>query len=248
MKKYLTALIGPSIFILIWFALFVSEIFSSLLLPGPIETFNSFIDLFSDEKILEDLKMTIFRVITSFLIAVVIGVPLGLLLGSSKKLYDSLEFVIDFFRSLPATAIFPVFLLIFGIADASKIAVAAFAGVLIILFSTAHGIMNASKVRLLTAKIMGATRLTIFKTILFWESLPQTFIGLRVALNFCLIIIIVTEMFIGTNVGLGRKIIDFQIIYKTDAMFAVIILTGILGYLLNMIFAFWQSRIIHWKG
>ena len=247
MKKYLVKIIGPLIFVFMWFLISALGVFDNLLLPGPAKTFSSFIKLFTNKEIISDLWMTTFRVGIAFLLSTIIGLPLGLVLGSSKKIYQSLEFLIDFFRSMPATAIFPVFLLFFGITDASKVAVAVFAGVLVIIFNTAHGVMNASKLRTLVAKIIGATKLKIFKSILFWESLPQTFVGLRIALNFCLIIIVVTEMFIGTNVGLGRRIIDFQIIYKTEAMYAVIILTGILGYLINVIFAVLQRKVVHWN-
>lgn len=246
MKKYSLMLIGPLVLVVLWFLVSISGIFNDVLLPGPSKTFDSFVELFKNQKILDDLWMTTFRVLASFSISAIIGMPVGILLGSSKKIYQIFEFVIDFFRSIPATAIFPVFLLIFGVTDTSKIAVAVFAGSLIIIFNTAYGIMNASNLRVLVAKIMGATKLKILQSVLFWESLPQTFVGLRVALNLCLIMIVITEMFIGTSVGLGRRIIDFQIIYNTSAMYAVIIITGILGYLLNVGIALLQKKTVHW--
>ena len=141
-----------------------------------------------------------------------------------------------------------LFLLIFGIGDNSKIAVAAFASTLIIIFNTAYGVMNSKKSRELAVRLMGATRLQRFRLISFWESLPQTFIGLRTALSLTLIIIIVTEMFIGTYSGLGRRIIDFQYVYNIKGIYAVILLTGIIGYLVNAIFIFLEKKVIHWHG
>ena len=119
---------------------------------------------------------------------------------------------------------------------------------LIIIFNTAHGVMNVKNSRVLAAKIMGATKSQIFKWILFWESLPQTFIGLRSAISLSLVVIIVTEMFIGTTSGLGRRIIDSQITYEIPTMYAVILLTGIIGYLLNLVFLLIEKRLIHWMG
>ncbi len=87
-----------------------------------------------------------------------------------------MEFIIDFFRSLPATAIFPLFLLIFGVNDSSKIAVASFGAVLIILFNTAYGCMHAKQSRRTVAYLLGASRIQTFRFISFWDSLPQTFI------------------------------------------------------------------------
>lgn len=67
-------------------------------------------------------------------------------------------------------------------------------------------------------------------------------------LSLSLVVIIVTEMFIGTPIGLGRKIIDSQLTYEIKTMYAVILLTGILGYLLNSIFLFIETRFLHWSG
>ena len=88
----------------------------------------------------------------------------------------------------------------------------------------------------------------IFRWISFWESLPQIFVGMRTGLSLCLVIIIVTEMFIGTYAGLGRRIIDFQYVYDIKGMYAVILLTGILGYGINTIFLAVEKRVIHWSG
>ncbi len=247
MNKSWHALIGPSVLIFIWLFVSWSNIIDNFFLPEPIETTLSLFDLIWSKEVTMDLWMTSLRTLISFAITALIGIPLGLALGSSKKLYQSFEFIIDFLRSIPATTVFPLFILIFGITDASKIAVAVFASILIVIFNTTYGIMNASKLRILVAKIMGANKLQMFSSVLFRESLPQTFTGLRVALNYCLILIVVTEMFIGTNVGLGRKIIDFQITYNIEAMYATILITGLLGYLLNMILATLQNKLIHWN-
>src|SRR5205814_3416310 len=129
-------------------------------------------------------------------------------------------FLVDFFRSTPATAMFPLFLLIFGLGDLAKVAVAAFAAFLIIFFNTAYGVMNARQTRLLAAKVMGASRTRIFRDVLFFETLPQTFVGLRTAISLALVVIIVAEMFIGSDNGLGHRIIDMQVIFDLKQMYA----------------------------
>lgn len=246
MKPY--TLLGPVFLILLWAGVAKFQLVDSFFLPGPFTTAKELVELLSAGEIMQDFMATLRRVALSFGIAVIVGVPLGLVLGSKERLYRSAEFIIDFFRSTPATAMFPLFLLLFGITDKSKIAVAAFTSALIIIFNTAYGVMHAKRSRLLAAQLMGATRLQIFRWILFWESLPQTFIGLRSAVSLSLVVIIVTEMFIGTSVGLGRKIIDAQITYEIPTMYAVILLTGILGYLLNAIFIAIEKRVLHWSG
>lgn len=246
MRKY--TFIGPILLILIWAVASQLQLVDKFFLPDPFTTIKKLIHLLGSGAIIGDLISTLERVIWAFIIALVIGLPLGLLLGRAEKIYRSVEFIIDFFRSTPATALFPLFLLVFGITDISKIAVAAFASMLIIIFNTAYGVIHAKKSRVLAAQIMGATKAQIFRWILFWESLPQTFIGLRSAISLSLVLIVVTEMFIGTTSGLGRKIIDSQITYEIPTMYATILLAGIVGYLLNLLLLSVEKRFLHWSG
>ena len=95
---------------------------------------------------------------------------------------------------------------------------------------------------------MGANPWQIFKDVLLMESLPQTFIGLRSGISISLVIVIVAEMFIGTEQGLGKRIIDAQQILNVKDMYASILVTGILGYFLNMLFLLVEKRFIHWSG
>jgi NitT/TauT family transport system permease protein len=95
---------------------------------------------------------------------------------------------------------------------------------------------------------MGANPWQIFKDVLLMESLPQTFIGLRSGISIALVIVIVAEMFIGTQEGLGKRIIDAQQILNVKDMYASILITGLLGYTLNVMFLLVEKRLIHWSG
>jgi ABC-type nitrate/sulfonate/bicarbonate transport system permease component len=195
-----------------------------------------------------DLVASVGRTFSAFLLAAMVGVPLGVLLGSSEKLYRSVEFLIDFFRSTPASALIPMFILFFGISNLSKIIIAAFSAFLLIVFNSAYGVMHAKQSRILAAKVMGANPWQIFKDVLLMESLPQTFIGLRSGISIALVIVIVAEMFIGTQEGLGKRIIDAQQILNVKDMYASILITGLLGYTLNVMFLLVEKRLIHWSG
>ena len=246
MKKH--TFIGPILLILIWAVVAKLQLVDRFFLPDPFTTIGKLFQLLASGAIIGDLIATLDRVVIAFIIAIVIGLPLGLLLGRSEKIYRGVEFIIDFFRSTPASALFPLFLLVFGITDISKIAVAAFASMLIIIFNTAYGVMHAKKSRILAAQIMGATKTQIFRWILFWESLPQTFIGLRSAVSLSLVVIVVTEMFICTPSGLGRKIIDGKGARRVVSRIATILLAGIVGYLLNLLFLVLEKRFLHWSA
>lgn len=240
--------IGVIVLFILWQWVAKSGWVNPVLLPTPIDTVTELFKATFTGTLMNDFWATVLRTFQSFLIAAAIGVPLGVALGSSEALYRSFEFLIDFFRSTPASALIPLFLLFFGISDWNKVAIAAFSALLLILFNSAYGVMNAKRSRILAASVMGANRFDIFRDVLFWESLPQTFIGLRSGVSIALVIVIVAEMFIGTEVGLGKRIIDAQQVLNVKDMYASILITGILGYVLNILFLLVEKRFVHWSG
>lgn len=241
-------LVGPAILIAAWGILVQSKVISPVLLPGPLTTLEHLGASIVSGAIFGDFMMTLSRTIQAFLIATAIGVPLGVALGSSEKVYRSVEFLIDFFRSTPSSALIPLFMLIFGISDFNKIAIAAFAAFLVILFNSAYGVMNAKRTRIMAASVMGANRFQIFRDVLLWESLPQTFIGLRNGISMALVIVVVAEMFMGSDDGLGQRIINAQQIMNVREMYASILAAGVLGYVLNLVFLLIDKKIVHWSG
>lgn len=247
-KSFLLANVGTLIVIGVWWLVASLQVIERVLLPTPLETFTAlFSSLFAGD-LLRDFWLTLYRSLYAFIIAVIVGVPVGILLGSNEKVYRSFEFLIDFFRSTPATAMFPLFLVVFGIGDFSKVAVAAFAGALIIFFNVAYGVMNTKKTRVMVAKVMGVPAWRIFWDVTFFETLPQTFIGLRTSISLTLVVIIVAEMFIGSTHGMGQRIIDSQQVFDMPQMYASIIATGMMGYGLNQIFLVAEDKFVHWKG
>ncbi|MEL6492937.1 MAG: ABC transporter permease [Cyanobacteria bacterium J06621_3] len=248
LSPFLVANIGTLVFILIWWVVTALELVQPVLLPSPVSTFLALGTGVLGGDLLLDFWLTLYRTLYAFVIAAILGVPVGILLGSNERLYKSFEFLIDFFRSTPATAMFPLFLVVFGIGDFSKIAVAAFAGALVIFFNVAYGVMNTRKTRIMAAKAMGTPKWRIFIDVIFFETLPQTFIGLRTAISLTLVVIIVAEMFVGSTNGMGQRIIDSQQVFDMPGMYASIIATGVMGYGLNQLFLLTENKFIHWKG
>ena len=98
---------------------------------------------------------------------------MGLVLGASRSLYRASHIMLHFFRSLPATAIFPVFLLFFGINDTAKIAISCFITVRIILLTTAYGVKYGNHIRRQAAETLGVKGRRLYTDILFFDSLPH---------------------------------------------------------------------------
>jgi len=233
--------------IVLWNIATWMRVVDPVLLPSPIATFKAMWKGLGGQ-LGHDLVVTAERTALATLIAAAIAIPLGIFLGSSQRLYRSLEFVIDFFRSTPASALFPLFLVLFGVGDRTKISVAAFGAALVILFNVAYGVMNARKTRLLAAKAMGASRLRVLTDVMLMESLPQTFVGLRNGVSLALVIVVVAEMFIGSTDGLGQRVFEAQQLFAMPDMYAAIFAAGALGYALNLMFLVIERRFVHWSG
>lgn len=240
--------VGPLLLFIVWDVAVRGGFIKPILLPTPADTIATLIIGLAGGPLLTDFLVTVKRTLEAFLIAAVVGVPLGVLLGSNEKAYRSVEFLIDFFRSTPSSALIPLFLLIFGVSDINKVAIAAFGAFLLVIFNSAYGVINARKQRVMAAKVMGASRWQIFKDVLVWESLQPTFVGLRSAVSMALVIVIVAEMFIGSDNGLGHRIIDAQQVLNVKSMYAAILAAGVLGYALNILFLTAERRIVHWSG
>jgi sulfonate transport system permease protein len=240
--------IGVVGLIAVWYLAVWKQVVDPVLLPSPVDAARALWKGMNGGELGVDFVRTVQRTVASIAIASVIAIPLGIVLGSSEKLYRSVEFVIDFFRSTPASAMFPLFLVLFGVGDKTKISVAAFGALLVILFNVAYGVMNARKTRLLAAKVMGASRPRVLFDVMLLESLPQTFVGLRNGVSLALVVIIVAEMFIGSQDGLGHRVFEAQQLFNMPDMYAAIFAAGALGYGLNLLFLLVERCFVHWAG
>lgn len=246
MKKII--LVGPAIILCLWIVISAFGLANPLFFPSFFGVLASLSRLIIGKTIFLDVWATLYKTLAAFFIAAILGIPLGLMIGYYAKLYKAFEVVIDFFRSLPGTALFPLFLLIFGIGDGTKIATTSFVCLWIILINSAYGVLHSPKLRQKIARTFNANQLQIFRDIVIMDALPQISVGLRTALSISLLVVIANELFIGSKFGLGQKIFDFYLTYETSKLYAVLFVTGMLGYALNKLFMLTEKKLIHWTG
>lgn len=246
-KNNLIKISGLLVVLLAWFAIYLSKAYNILLIPAPADVFYVLLNFFIDKNFILNFSATLIRVIIAFVISTALGIILGLMIGYYKILNDSTEILIDFLRSIPGIVLFPLFILFFGVSDTSRLMVAIFIATPIILINTKYGVINSSKIRKNLYKIYKINQLKMFTKIILPEASPYVFNGLRVALSLIIIIIIVTEMLIGAKYGLGQLIVTSQYQFKTDMLYAIIILLGALGFFLNWNFNKFENKIFHWR-
>ncbi len=248
MKTKFYSFIGLILVLAIWSFVSYAKLIHPLLFPSPTDTFISLIGYLGSGTFLIDLWSTLFRTVTGFIIAAFIGVVLGLIMGSVRIVYQSLEFLVDFIRSIPVSAILPVFIVFFGITDISKIAMIVWGASLIVAVNTMYGVRNCNQTRLKVAKTLGASRIQTFIKFIIPDALHHIYAGFRVAVSISLIVVIVAEMFTGTKAGIGMRIYNNSLLFRTDNMFACVIIAGMLGYFLNKLFIFMEGKLLHWSG
>jgi ABC-type nitrate/sulfonate/bicarbonate transport system permease component len=168
---------------------------------------------------------SLYRMVVGYFFASVIGITIGIIIGSSKPIYRLLDPVLQFLRAIPPTAIIPVGILLIGIGDQMKMVVIAFGSMWPILINSADG------ARLLRVIVPSAT--------------PMIAAGMRTGLSIAFIMIVVSEM-IGSTDGLGYYILSAQRTFAIPEMYGGIALLAILGYLLNTGFVWAEHRVLAW--
>jgi len=244
--KLLQYLVMPLSLIVAALIIYHLGLFNRLMFPNPVSIVKQFFALLLSSEMYTDLALTLSRVISGTAISILFGIPAGLILGYFNRIYTMFEFLIDFFRSIPATALFPLFMLFFGIGNMSKVLLSAWIAMLVIMVNTSYGVRHANKAYLKIAKVYNTSRKFLFMNIIFPGALPSIFSGLRIGVSLVLIVVIVSEMFFGSVNGLGHAILDAQLRYQIPEMYALIIITGLIGYALNKLFLSIEVNLIHW--
>lgn len=245
-SKRLDKLTPFLVILVIWLGISLLGIIDPLFLSSPQQTFLKLFQLLFSGEIFLDIIATLLRLIVGFLFGSILGITIGLIIGYFSKVYDKLEFIIDFIRSTPTPVLFPLFLLFFGIGEFAKIMIITWASFLLLLINTSYGVRHSKKIRIIVAKLYKVNNLQLFYKVLLPEALPHIFAGIRVAISHSLVVVLFVEMFIGTYVGIGYKILNAQLLFKTAEMYALIILSSTIGYLLNKVIIIIENKILHW--
>ena len=188
---------------------------------------------------------SLYRMAVGYFFASVIGITVGVVIGSFKRIYQLLDPALQFWRAIPATAIIPVGILLIGIGDQMKMVVICFGSMWPILINTADGARLVPTERLDTARIFGLTPFETLVRVIVPSATPMIAAGMRTGLSIAFIMIVVSEM-IGSTDGLGYYILQAQRTVAIPEMYGGIGLLAILGYLLNTLFVYVEHKVLAW--
>lgn len=196
-------------------------------------------------KLLDDIAISLQRSGLAFAAAVGLGIPLGLFMGQIRAVEQALDPMLQFFRQTSALALYPVFILLLGLGEASKVFVIFWATLFPILLATIGGVKEVDRKLIEMATTFGASRATIFRRVVLPAAVPSIFVGLRLSATTALLLLIAAEM-IGANKGLGFQVMNAQYNFQIPQMFAAILLLAALGLTANAALVMLQRRLCRW--
>jgi sulfonate transport system permease protein len=197
--------------------------------------------------LLGDIAISLQRSGTAFLAAVLFAIPLGIFMGQIRAVERALDPILQLFRQTSALALYPVFILMLGLGEASKIFVIFWATLFPLLLSTIGGVKEVDPKLIEMARVYGASRLTVFRRVVLPGAVPSIFVGLRLSATTALLLLIASEM-IGANKGVGFQVMNAQYNFQIPLMFAAILILAGLGLFSNYALVLLQRRLCRWSN
>lgn len=229
-----------------WEAIARLGIVNPVFLPPPTKVAPALLALMLSQELPNAAALTMGRCATGFFVAAAIAIPLGVLMGRSRRLYHLLEPLIESLRPIPSAAIIPVAILFLGIGDSMKIAVVVFGSLWPILLNTIHGVHVTDPLLIDTGRTLNLSARQLVLKITLPAAAPSVATGLRIGLAISLILSITVEMIAG-GPGLGFLILDFERSFKYAEMYSGIITLGVIGFCLNAAFTALDRRYLAWS-
>ncbi|HEX7899826.1 MAG TPA: ABC transporter permease [Planctomycetota bacterium] len=224
--------LGVAVLFLLGWDLWVRASGSDLF-PKPWNVAAGIVELARKGLLLKYIVASLFRVTAGFGLAVLVGVPAGLLLGWFQKAFLAFNPMIQIFRPISPIAWIPVAILWFGVDDRAPIFLIFLASVFPITVSAMAAVQNIQPVYIRAARNFGVGRLELFRRVIFPATLPQVLTGIRIALGVAWLVVVAAEM-IAVNSGLGYLIIDARNAGKRyDLVVAGMVLIGLIGLALD---------------
>lgn len=235
----------------VWFAVSASGVFPPYAVPSPKAVGEAFVTLaesgFAGQSLFASIGVSLFRLAAGFLLATVIGIPLGILMGRVKWIYNAVDPLVEFFRPVPPLAYIPLLVVWFGIGETPKVVLIAVGTVPIVIINSMSGVKATPPLRLRVAQCLGATRWQMFRSVILPSALPEIFTGLRVANGVAWTCLVAAEL-IAAQSGLGWLVESAGRSLRVEVVIAGIVLIGVFGYATELVIRSFEKLLVPWKG
>lgn len=233
------------VFIIVWQS--IAFIISSRFLPGPISVGKTFLELLLSGELMQHAAISLARVIAGFFSAIILGVPLGILMGWSRKI-ENISIIVEIIRPIPPLAWIPLALLWFGIGFQSKVFIIFIGAFFPVLSNAFLGVRETQPYLIEAGKVLGATDRQILQKIVIPNSFPSILEGLRIGLGIAWMCLVAAELTgLRIPLGLGYMIMEARDLGRADIVMAGMIAIGIIGYIMNFSLKKAETQIVRWK-
>lgn len=220
----------------------VDEVF----LPPFSTVVGAFGDLAASGALWEHVSASLSRALTGFVIAILVAIPLGVAIAWYRPVADFLNPILELFRNTAALALLPVFILILGIGETSKVALVIYASTFPILLNTISGVRTVDPLLVKSARSLGLPPVRLFQKVILPAAVPMIFTGVRMAASSSILVLIAAEM-VGAKAGLGYLITASQLNFQIPNIYAGIIAISILGLIFNGFLVALERRLSRWR-
>ena len=235
------------LFLAIWQILPSIGVVNKLFIPPITDILSVLVSLAKSGELAAHTEASLARAVGGFALAAVIGIPLGFLLGGwFKKFEEFLDPLLQLLAQINPFSLFPVFILFFGIGEQAKIAIIFWVSIWPVLFNTILGVKTIDPLLIKGARAMATPKFSLFYKVVLPGAAPLIFAGIKQSIGTAFLMLIAAEM-IGANKGLGWLILNAQVNYNINKLFAAAITIALLGIILTKIVSIIEKRVITWK-
>jgi len=236
---------------LLWYFATARGLVSAFILPSPSNLWAEFRELvlkgYAGKTLTDHILASLFRTFTGLGLGIAVGVPVGLLMGSSRMADAILGPIFSFLRPIPPIAFIPLMILYFGIGEFSKIALIFLAALYYVVLNTCAGVRTVPQDLVRAGQNMGLTRVRLFSKVVFWAALPHIMTGVKTATAISWAIVVAAEL-IAAQAGLGFMVMDATTFFRVPNVYIGIIIIGLIGVTLEVITLAIDRRLLHWMG
>ncbi|MFF8766847.1 ABC transporter permease [Nocardiopsis dassonvillei] len=233
-------------FLLLWEVAPRAGLLDRVFLPPLTEVLAATRDLALSGQLWNHVSASLARALSGFLIAVAVAVPLGVLIAWYRPVSDFLTPILELFRNTAALALLPVFVLVLGIGEASKVSLVVYACAFPVLLNTITGVRTVDPLLVKSAASLGFGPLALFRKVVLPASVPSIFTGVRMAGASSILVLIAAEM-VGSQSGLGYLVNAAQLNFLIHDMYAGILAIAVVGVALNGVLVALERRFSRWR-
>lgn len=232
--------------LLVWELLPKAGLVDPFLLPPFSDVIKALVELIKSGELLKHILASFERSFSGFLLATAFAVPMGIFMGWFKRVEWIANPLLEVGRNTPVLALYPVFILFFGLGETSKLAIIIFGTLWPILLNTIQGVKDVEPILIKSARSMGVSQLTMLRKVVLPSATPSIITGLRLGASNAILLLVAAEM-LNANAGLGFMIFYYENNYAIPFMFSGLITLAFVGVLVNYLLVRVEKKFTRWK-